>query len=207
VGGTGQYIRAVTEGWNPPEVKPDERLRDELTKLKDQKDIYWLYEKLKSLDPRAAEKIDPRNFRRTIRALEVILTTGRKFSEQRGQSESPYHLLTIGLTRPRVELYERVDQRIEAMFANGFLEEVKELLAKGYSPSLPTMSAIGYRECIRVVNGELNEEQAKAEIRRATRVFVRRQANWFKESDPNIKWFQVREGFVEQIEAYLHNLL
>jgi tRNA dimethylallyltransferase len=155
------------------------------------------------MDPEAARKIDPRNFRRTIRALEVILTTGRRFSEQRGQSESPYHLLTVGLTRPRPELYERVDRRIEEMFAHGFLDEVKRLLAQGYSPTLPTMSAIGYRECIRVVNGELNEEQAKAEIRRLTRVFVRRQANWFKESDPHIRWFPVREGVLDEIETYL----
>ncbi|MDQ3004780.1 MAG: tRNA (adenosine(37)-N6)-dimethylallyltransferase MiaA [Chloroflexota bacterium] len=203
VGGTGQYIRAVAEGWSPPEVKPDERLRQELERIKDAKGLEWLHDKLRNLDPAAAEKIDARNYRRTIRALEVILTTGKRFSEQRGQSESPYHLITIGLTRPRAELYERVDQRIEAMFANGFLDEVRGLLQWGYSPTLPTMSAIGYRECIRVVNDELNDEQAKVEIRRATRVFVRRQANWFKESDPNIKWFQVEEGVVERIEAYI----
>ena len=203
VGGTGQYIRAVTEGWNPPEVEPDKRLRDELSKMKEEKGNGWLYEKLKELDLSAAEKIDPRNYRRTIRALEVIMTTGRKFSEQRGQTESPYHLISIGLTRPRVELYERVDQRIEMMFANGFLDEVKSLLAKGYSLSLPTMSAIGYRECIRVIKDELSEEQAKAEIRRATRIFVRRQANWFKESDPNIKWFRVEDRVIEKIESYI----
>lgn len=207
VGGTGQYIRAVTEGWNPPEVKPDERLRSELEKKKEEKGEYWLYEKLRELDPVATEKIDPRNYRRTIRALEVIMTTGRRFSEQRGQRESPYRLITIGLTRPRAELYERVDQRIDAMFANGFLDEVKNLLAKGYFPSLPTMSAIGYRECIRVIKGELSEEQARAEIRRATRVFVRRQANWFKESNPNIKWFRIQDGIVEEIEAYIRKSL
>jgi tRNA dimethylallyltransferase len=209
VGGTGQYVRAVTEGWTPPEVKPDERLRAELERLKDEKGIYWLHDKLRDLDPDAAEKIDARNFRRTIRALEVILTTGRRFSEQRGQGESPYHLITIGLTRPRAELYERVDQRIDMMFASGFLDEVKRLLAapRGYSPSLPTLSAIGYREGIRVVNGELSEEQAKAEMRRITRVFVRRQANWFKEADPNIKWFQVQDRVVEEIESYIRNAL
>ena len=207
VGGTGQYIRAVTEGWTPPEVEPDERLREELEKMKEEKGIYWLHDKLRSLDPDAAQKIDPRNYRRTIRALEVILTTGRRFSVQRGQSESPYELITVGLTRPRSELYERVDQRIDAMFANGFLEEVKGLLAAGYSPSLPTLSAIGYRECIRVINGDLSEEQAKAEIRHATRVFVRRQANWFKEADPKIKWFRVEEGIVKEIEAYLRGVL
>ncbi len=207
VGGTGQYIRAVTEGWTPPEVEPDERLRGELERAKDDKGIYWLHDKLNNLDPEAAEKIDARNFRRTIRALEVIMTTGRKFSEQRGQTDSPYHLVTIGLTRPRPELYERVDQRIDTMFENGFVDEVKGLLAKGYSPTLPTMSAIGYRECVRVVNGELNEEQAKAEIRRATRVFVRRQANWFKEADPNIHWFTVQEGIVDEIEKNIHQLV
>src|SRR5215207_130792 len=207
VGGTGQYIRAVTEGWNPPEVEPDERMRAELERLKEEKGIYWLHDKLKNLDSRAAENIDARNYRRTIRALEVILTTGKRFSEQRGQSESPYHLSTIGLTRPRPELYERVDRRIELMFANGLLEEVKTLLARGYSASLPTMSAIGYRECIRVIQGELNEEQAKAEIRRATRVFIRRQANWFKETDPAIKWFRVEEAMVDAIASFVGNAL
>ena len=207
VGGTGQYIRAVTEGWTPPEVEPDERLREELEKMKEERGLYWLHDKLRGLDPDAAQKIDPRNYRRTIRALEVILTTGRRFSVQRGQSESPYQLITVGLTRPRPELYERVDQRIDAMFANGFLEEVKGLLAAGYSPSLPTLSAIGYRECIRVINGDLSEEQAKTEIRHATRVFVRRQANWFKEADPKIKWFRVEEGIVKEIEAYLRGVL
>src|SRR6266540_3968762 len=207
VGGTGKYIRAVTQGWSPPEVEPDEKLRAELEREKEERGIFWLHERLKRLDAEAAEKIDARNYRRTIRALEVILTTGRKFSEQRGQGESPYHLITVGLTRPRAELYERVDKRIDMMFANGFLDEVKGLLAKGYSSSLPTMSAIGYRECIRVLNGELSEEQAKTEIRRATRVFVRRQANWFKETDPNIKWFRVEEGVVEEIEAYIRKSL
>jgi tRNA dimethylallyltransferase len=207
VGGTGQYVRAVTEGWTPPEVKPDERLREELEREKEERGTYWLYEKLKKLDAEAASKIDPRNYRRTIRALEVIMTTGKKFSEQRGQSHSPYHLVTIGLTRPREELYKRVDQRIEVMFANGFVEEVKGLLDKGYSPSLPTMSAIGYRECMRVVNGELSEEQAKVQIRRATRVYVRRQANWFKESDPNIRWFRVQKGVADEIEKNIRQLV
>jgi len=205
VGGTGQYVRAVTQGWIPPEVEPDEKLRAELEREKEEHGIDWLHDKLKTLDPEAAEKIDARNYRRTIRALEVILTTGRKFSDQRVQGDSPYHLTTIGLIRPRTELYERVDQRIEMMFANGFLEEVKSLLAKGYSPSLPTMSAIGYRECVRVIQGELTEEEARVEIRRATRVFVRRQANWFKETDPAIKWFLVEDRVINEIEDYINN--
>jgi tRNA dimethylallyltransferase len=99
-------------------------------------------------------------------------------------------------------LYARVDARIEAMFANGFLDEVKGLLdaPRGYSPTLPTMSAIGYRECVEVLEGKLKVEEAKQLIGRATRIFVRRQANWFKESDPNILWFKVEDGVVNEIE-------
>jgi tRNA dimethylallyltransferase len=197
-------------------------LRDELEKIAfshhlagevdivpDAKDIKtmdgkkWLYERLKSLDPEAAVNIDVRNLRRTIRAMEVILTTGRKFSEQRTQAVALYGFITIGLIRPRPELYPRIDERIEAMFKAGLLDEVKALLAKGYSRELPTMSAIGYRESIRVIDGEWSLEEAKIAMRRATRAFVRRQANWFKESDPNIKWFTVQMGVEKEIEAYV----
>jgi len=208
VGGTGQYVRAVTEGWKPPEVKPDERLRSDLEKEKEEKGGDFLYQKLKSLDPEAAQNIDPRNVRRTIRALEVIMTTGKKFSEQRGQRESPYHFLTIGLTRPRTELYARIDARIESMFANRLLDEVKGLIAKGYSSDLPPMSAIGYRECVSVIEGQMSIEQAKVEMRRATRIFVRRQGNWFKESDPNIHWFYAgEENVVEKIVHFIRQTI
>lgn len=206
VGGTGQYVRAVTEGWNPPEVVPNESMRNVLEKMREERGGEWLYEALNSLDPEAAEKIDARNYRRTIRALEVIFTTGRKFSAQRGQGDAPYHLVTIGLMRPRMELYQRVDERIETMFAAGLLDEVKGLLDKGYSPSLPSMSAIGYRECVGVIKGELTAEQAKAEMKRITRIFVRRQANWFKESDPRIHWFHPeRENLLEEIKTIIRN--
>ncbi len=207
VGGTGQYIRAVTEGWSPPEVTPDERLRKVLETLKDENSPEWLHDRLRTLDPEAADKIDARNVRRTIRALEVTLTTGRKFSVQRGQVESPYHLITIGLIRPREELYRRVDERIDLMFASGFVDEVKGLLdaLRDYSPSLPSMSAIGYREAIRVAKGEWSVDQAKVEMRRMTRIFVRRQANWFKESDPQIRWFHPNQK--EEIESYLQGVL
>ncbi len=207
VGGTGQYVRAVTQGWTPPEVIADERLRVELERMKEERGLEWLHAKLETLDPEAASKIDARNVRRTIRALEVILTTGRKFSDQRGKVESPYHLITIGLNRPREELYQRVDERIDLMFANGFLDEVKGLLEKGYPSTLPSMSAIGYRECVRVIKGELTLEQAKVEMRRVTRIFVRRQANWFKESDPDIMWFRVEKGVEKEIEKNIRQLI
>ncbi len=194
VGGTGQYIRAVTEGWKPPAVTPDPRLRAELGRIGEEKGVEWLHRRLQALDPEAAEKIHARNLRRMVRALEVILTTGRKFSEQRVRGESPYRLITVGLRRPRAELYERIDSRIEGMFAAGLLDEVRALLDKGYGSEVPAMSAIGYRECLRVLKGEWTVEQAKAEMRRATRAYVRRQANWFKEADPNIRWFEAGDS-------------
>ncbi|KAA0269747.1 MAG: hypothetical protein EDM79_14270 [Chloroflexi bacterium] len=114
--------------------------------------------------------------------------------------------MTIGLTRPREELYRRVDERIEEMFAKGLLEEVKGLVERGYSPSLPSMSAIGYGECVSVIRGSMTVDQAKVEMKRKTRIFVRRQANWFKESDPHIQWFHAeRMGSPAKIEEFIRN--
>jgi tRNA dimethylallyltransferase len=104
-------------------------------------------------------------------------------------------------------LYQRVDERIEKMFADGLLDEVRGLLNQGYSPTLPSMSAIGYRECVSVVQGHLTTEQAQAEMKRITRVFVRRQANWFKESDPTIRWFHPEENSRTEIEEFIRNAL
>jgi tRNA dimethylallyltransferase len=207
VGGTGQYIHAVTNGWTPPVTSPNAHLRAELEARAKAEGYLVLYEELRTLDPEAAEKIDPRNLRRTVRALEVIRMTGKKFSAQRGQAEGPYRLLTIGLTRPRPEIYARVDARIEAMFPAGLLDEVQRLLDSGCSPDLPTMSAIGYRECVRVLAGLMDVDQAKAEMRRLTRVFVRRQANWFKMDDPSIHWFEAGRLNLEEIEATIRTFV
>ena len=209
VGGTGQYFRAVTEGWLPPEVKADERLRGELEKLQEEKGKEWLHAKLALLDPVAAKNIDYRNVRRTIRALEVILSTGKKFSAQRKQSgESPYNLLTIGLKRPRPELYERVDLRIEKMFKMGLLDEVQNLLDAGYAPELPSMSALGYRECVAVLNDKMTQDEAITQMKRITRIFVRRQANWFKDDDEHILWFYAGDTEIfSQIERIISNWL
>jgi tRNA dimethylallyltransferase len=204
VGGTGQYVRAVTEGWTPPEVQPDQGIRLELEKMSRERGNDWLHQKLATLDPQAAEKIDARNVRRTIRALEVILTTGRKFSAQRSQSDSPYNFLTIGLTRPRPELYARIDSRIEQMFTDGLVNEVRGLLLLGCTADTPSMSGIGYRECIQLVNGQISEEEAKFRMKRATRVYVRRQANWFKPDDSSIHWFTVSDDTVSKLIRLVH---
>lgn len=207
VGGTGQYIHAVTHGWVPPEIKPDSRLRIVLENLAKSMGNIWLHHELTILDQRAAEKIDARNVRRTIRAMEVIFMTGRRFSEQQEHGASPYRLIMIGLNRSRPELYARIDARIDSMFASGLLDEVRGLLDHGCPPTSPALSAIGYRECVEVLSGRMTIEEAKLHMRRLTRVFVRRQANWFKTRDPMIKWFDMGENTPIELEGYLREQL
>jgi tRNA dimethylallyltransferase len=190
VGGTGQYIRAIVDAWQIPEIKPDFQLRKILENWAAEIGKDGLHARLAVIDPDGASKIDYRNLRRTIRALEVIFLSGKPFSEQRQLGKSPYCTIQIGLIMPRPELYARIDSRIDAMLAAGLVAEVKTLLSRGYSPDLPTFSAIGYQEIIDHLLGNTSFEEAVALIKRRTRQFVRRQANWFKEDDPNIHWFQ-----------------
>ena len=199
VGGTGQYVRAVIEGWRPPEISPDAGLRKALEAWARQIGSQQLHNRLATLDPEAAANIDFRNLRRTIRALEVIFSTGRRFSEQRVRHLAPYNSLLLGLSRPRPALYARIDARIQAMLAGGLVEEVQGLLAQGYQSDLPAFSAIGYREILAYLQGRISLEEAERQMRRNTRIFVRRQANWFKSKDPQIHWFEVGENTVSMM--------
>jgi tRNA dimethylallyltransferase len=203
VGGTGQYIHAVVNAWEPPAQPADERLRNILDTWGKEIGAFELHKKLAILDPVAADNIQAQNMRRTVRALEVILTTGKHFSAQRRKGKCPYSLLQIGLIRPRTELFARIDARIVKMLEEGFVEEVRGLLEKGYSPDLSTMSAIGYREICATIREEMNLEEAVIQIKRLTRQFVRRQANWFKLNDEKIHWFQMGDDTVKEIETYI----
>ncbi len=205
VGGTGQYIRAIIEGWQVPPSAPDTQLRDSLNQWADEIGAKALHERLSVLDPKAAEIIDYRNLRRTVRALEVILKTGERFSDMRRKQECRYRPIIIGLTRPRDALYQRVDQRIDSMLAQGLVEEVQGLLDQGYSPELPTMSAIGYGEIIQFLQGKMNLIEAVELIKRNTRIFVRRQANWFKPDDPRITWFDMGNEVVDKMESFIRD--
>jgi tRNA dimethylallyltransferase len=205
VGGTGQYIRSVSEGWLPPVMQPNNRLRQILEEWTNEIGVLGLHQRLAVLDPQAADIIDPQNLRRTIRALEVILTTGNRFSAQRKRQVPPYSLLLIGLNRPREELYRRIDDRIDSMVASGFEEEVRSLLAEGYSPDLPAFSAIGYREMLAFIEGKILLTEAVLQMKRLTRQFVRRQANWFKMSNPDIHWTGVDANTVNRVEDWINS--
>jgi tRNA dimethylallyltransferase len=207
VGGTGQYLRAVAQGWSPPAVQPDPRLRAALEGWAAQIGYQGLHARLAVVDPQAAAAIDSRNLRRTVRALEVILSSGRLFSAQREKGPSPHRLLQIGLQRPRAELYHRIDQRIEAMLQAGWVAEVQDLLSRGYDPQLPSLSAIGYRELVQYLQGKISYAEAVMQIKRATRSFVRRQANWFKADDEQIHWFNMEPQPVEEIQNLIFDWL
>jgi tRNA dimethylallyltransferase len=207
VGGTGQYVRAIVEGWTPPKLGPQPHLRAALEAWAAEVGGDGLHQRLAIVDPKAATFIDARNVRRTQRALEVIFATGRRFSAQRGKGEATYRLLIVGLTLPREELYRRIESRIDAMLATGWLAEVEGLLDKGYSAKLPAMSAIGYAQLSRHLAGELSLSEAKDEIVAATKAFVRRQNAWFRPSDKGIKWFDVRSGIEREIETEIRAFL
>lgn len=203
VGGTGQYVRAITEGWQVPPGEPSSELRAELEATLARDGVAALAARLREIDPDSAARVDLRNPRRLIRALEVALTTGESFVAQRRRAAPPFPILTLGLTLPRPELYARIDARVDAMLRAGLVEEVRSLVAKGYDWDLPAMSALGYKQIGQYLRGECDLPEAARRIKSATRQFVRRQANWFKPSDPAIRWFDVATAGVEDVEAYL----
>jgi tRNA dimethylallyltransferase len=202
VGGTGQYVRAVIEGWQIPRVPPQPELRRELEDLAAREGKEALFARLQELDPASAQTIDYRNLRRVIRAIEVTLVAGRPFSELQTKQPPPWRIVQLGLTRPREALYARTDARIEAMFAAGWVDEVRTLLARGYSPDLSSFASLGYREVAAYLAGEYDLEEAKMLIRRATRNFIRRQYNWFRLSNPDIRWFDLEETGPEEVLAW-----
>ena len=191
VGGTGQYIRALTEGWQVPEMVPNTALRNVLMDWGDQIGSGELHRKLAVLDTIAADFIDASNIRRTIRALEVIFTTGKRFSELRVKDGPAYDYWIIGLIMPRKELFARADERVDVMLKGGLVSEVKGLLDRGYNPLLPSMSAIGYKEVVLYLEGKITLDEARQLIKKNTHQFIRRQANWFKPTDSRIHWYQM----------------
>ena len=190
VGGTGLYIRAVTEGLMIPEVPPNPELRAEL----EGRSGADLYAELQQIDPEAALKIDPRNVRRTIRALEVYRTTGEKFSALGRVEPPPFAVRRLGLTLPRPELYRRTDARVDEMIARGWLDEVRALAAKYTNAwQLPSMSSLGYPQMGAVLRGELSLEEAAQQIKHQTHRFVRHQYAWFRPTDQRIEWFDLMQ--------------
>lgn len=191
VGGTGQYLTAVEEGWSIPEVPPNDKLRQVLEAEAVTIGNEAFHQKLVNVDPNAAEKIHPNNVRRVVRALEVYMETGTPISVLQKKQPPPYRLRTLGLRMEREALYAQADKRVELMVVDGFIGEVQSLLDKGYTASLPSMTALGYREIASHIQGKIALDEAIILTKNSTHDFIRRQEIWFRGHDNGILWHNV----------------
>lgn len=190
VGGTGLYVRAVLQGLTIPEVAPNPALRTELEQVAAELGHDTLLERLREIDPVSAERIDSRNVRRVIRAIEVHQATGHAFSSFQQAHPPPYEVLKIGVDLPRPVLYETIDARIDRWLGGGLIEETQRLLEMGYTPDLPSMTGIGYRQIARYLAGGCSLDEAERDMKHATHRFARHQYAWFRPRDETIRWLR-----------------
>jgi len=203
VGGSGLYAWSVLEGWGIPQVPPDPELRRSLEQRAAELGRDELYQELAAVDPLAAQKIDPRNVRRTIRALEVHKIAKAPFSQLQNKKSPLFNLLIIGLTADREELYRRIDRRVDEMIERGLVAEVEKLVNMGYDFNLPAMSGIGYKEIGMFLRGELTLAAAIQQIKFETHRFVRHQYSWFRLKDDRIRWFDIQDSPDSEITTLL----
>jgi tRNA dimethylallyltransferase len=187
VGGTGLYIKAILDDLNFPDTDP--QVRDKITEQADQLGNEIMHGKLAKLDPAAALAIPKENIRRVIRALEVIELTGKPFTANLPRQESSKYpkAKQFGLVLDRNNLDEKIDQRVEDMWAKGFAREVSLLMTQGLEQATTAKKALGYSQIMSYLNGECDEDFAKQETKRVTRAYARRQETWFSRDD-RIKW-------------------
>ena len=189
VGGTGLYIKALTRGLFPA-PPADHSLREKLRKQEKNKGKWYLHQELTKIDPAAASRIHPNDTFRIIRALEVFHITGKSITEQHHKHqfrESYFHVLKLGLMRDRKELYSRIEKRVDYMISSGLVEEVKNVLAKGYPPTIKPFQSLGYKQVLGFLHGETDIDEAVRLIKRNTKRYAKRQITWFKK-DSEIQW-------------------
>jgi len=191
VGGSGLYVWSFVDGWTIPQVPPDQKLRRQLEARAEQEGGHRLYQELQDIDPAAAAKINPNNTRRIIRALEIYQTTRQPPSQLQRKKAPDFPVLLVGLTQERNELYRKIDLRVDKMIQLGLIEEVEQLLKKGYSHFLPSMSGIGYKQIGQFLRGEMTLTEAIDKIKYETHKLVRHQYAWFRLGDSRIHWFDV----------------
>ena len=201
VGGTGLYIRAITDGFSDLPTK-DEKIRKDLEK----KSLEELQEILKALDLQAYNEIDLNNKLRLVRAIEVCKITGGKFSELRVKNikKNNYNFLKVFLTRNREELYERINKRVDIMIQKGLVEEAKKVY-NNYENSLYKISAIGYKELFNYFDGKVSLEEAIEDIKRESRRYAKRQMTWFRKEKDYLIYNLSEISEKEIIEDILRN--
>ena len=204
-GGTPLYLRALLEGWTVPQAPPDQELRARL----EEQEPETIYALVKAVDPVSAERIGEHNKRRLIRAYEVFTVTGLPLSDLEGKQPPPYRMLRLGLRQDRETLYQRIDERVRWMFANGLLEEASRLIERGVPEQAAAMSAIGYAEARAVVLGTMSLQEAIESTSRATHRYVRHQETWFRRFN-EVNWLgssspDLVEQAIKQVSDFLHD--
>lgn len=202
VGGSGLFINAVCSGFDKIETKDESELWA-TRKFLNTQTLEWLQNEVERLDAEYFEIVDKKNPIRLKRALEIIYSTGKKYSEQRigKKAERPFHIIKIGLTLPRELLYEKINQRVDVMIQQGLLDEAKALFI---NKKLPALNTVGYTELFDFIEDKLSLDEAVALIKQNTRNYAKRQMTWFKK-DENIKWFQPNEK--AEIVSYIESKL
>ena len=208
VGGSGLYIKALIDGIIDP-GNTDFELREKLLELRKEKGNEALYEELKRLDPKAAETMLPQNWKRVIRAIEVFTETGKSIVDfHREQKEKErFNFRQFGLMPERKELYANIERRVDEMIEKGLVEEVKGLLAMGFSPELNSLNTVGYKEIISYLKGEIDLPGAVELIKRNTRRYAKRQLTWFRR-DERITWLETSgsKSVNELVDYIIENL-
>jgi tRNA dimethylallyltransferase len=207
VGGSGLYVWSVIEGWKIPQVPPNAEFRHRLEKKAQESDNFALFQELQKVDPAAATRIMPGNLRRIIRALEVYQRTGKPISAQWEKQPPPYPIFIIGLTMLRENLYHRVDSRVDEMIKQGLVDEVKDLITKGYAMELPAMSGIGYKQMAMFIRGDIDLTTAIEQIKKDTHRFARHQYAWFRPRDARICWLNEHDDIPEKAAKMVSSFL
>lgn len=197
VGGTGLYYQAVVDDYTFFPMESQVQVRQKWESICQEKGLAFVYEQLKSVDDDYACKVGPNDQKRIIRAMEVWELTGEPFSKIQLKNHAAYELKVVGLFLERSSLYDRIDQRVDQMFAAGFMDEVIELRKQGYDLSLNSMNSLGYKQVNYFLEGMLTGEEMLREIKRETRHFAKRQFTWFNK-DKRIHWVNVGEATTQQ---------
>lgn len=192
VGGTGLYLRALMEGFSMPDVQPDTALRAQLQRDAEKHGGNWLHDKLQGLDKYAAERLHPNDHFRIIRALEVVIKTGKPLAAQQKKGDPVLKNVRMQcLTADRQVIYDRIEKRVDDMFERGLIEEVQNLLAKGYNKRLTSLQALGYKETIEHLDGKYTKRELIDLVKKKTRNFAKRQMTWFR-SFRNVEWIPIQ---------------
>jgi tRNA dimethylallyltransferase len=189
-GGTGFYYRALTRGLFPGPAK-DAALRARLESIAERRDVTLLHRMLRKVDPESALRIQPRDLKRLVRALEVYFLTGRPLTSHFADTASPIpdvEVLPIGLRLPASQISERVTRRVDVQFERGLLDEIRALLAHGIPETARPFGGLVYRQALEHLHGVRDEQSTRALIAQENRRYARRQLIWFRK-EPNLSWF------------------